>query len=395
MATEKQFLDITGLEHFWDKAQAVIGTMDATTLQSAQTYADDAAAAVKAELIGTADDAATAVTINGVKKYVDGKDADVNDRIDTLIEEIEADEKVHAAAYTDLNGRVTNLENSKDAYIDADTAVKNELIGTTNDDETADTIKGAKKYVDAAIASVINNAPESFDTLKEIAEWIANNNHAEDVAGLVTDVANLKKIDHNAYVSADTAVKTALIGTTNDTASNDTIKGAKKYADAAVSTAITGLDGITSGSGDYVKSVTQTDGKVTVTYATLPTYETKGAAATVKAELIGTDNDTASNDTIKGVKKYTDAAVAELTTEIENNEETWATAFTNIDDRVKELEEIDHDAYKAADDAVKTALIGTASDTASNDTIKGAKKYTDAAVNAISAIPNTTIDGLF
>jgi len=55
----------------------------------------------------------------------------------------------------------------------------------------------------AAVAGVIDGAPESFDTLKEVAAWIANNDHAADVATLVTDVANLKAIDHNAYVAAD------------------------------------------------------------------------------------------------------------------------------------------------------------------------------------------------
>lgn len=40
------------------------------------------------------------------------------------------------------------------------------------------------------------------------------------------------------------------------------------------------------------------------------TYEAKGAAAQVKSELIGTDDDTGTSDTIKGAKKYADEAIA-------------------------------------------------------------------------------------
>lgn len=53
----------------------------------------------------------------------------------------------------------------------------------------------------AAVATILDNAPESFDTLKEVADWISNNDHASDVATLITDVENLKKIDHEAYKS--------------------------------------------------------------------------------------------------------------------------------------------------------------------------------------------------
>lgn len=64
----------------------------------------------------------------------------------------------------------------------------------------------------AAVASVIDGAPDSFDTLKEIAEWIANNDHSADVSNLLIDVAELKAIDHNAYISADVKLENSLKG---------------------------------------------------------------------------------------------------------------------------------------------------------------------------------------
>ena len=68
----------------------------------------------------------------------------------------------------------------------------------------------------SAVASVIDGAPESFDTLKEIAAWIANNDHSSDVSSLLIDVAALKAIDHNAYIAADTELENSLKGYVDD-----------------------------------------------------------------------------------------------------------------------------------------------------------------------------------
>lgn len=73
-----------------------------------------------------------------------------------------------------------------------------------------------KNYIssntDSAIASVIDGAPESFDTLKEISAWIVDNDHSSDVSELLLDVAALKAIDHNAYIQADINLETSLKG---------------------------------------------------------------------------------------------------------------------------------------------------------------------------------------
>ena len=58
----------------------------------------------------------------------------------------------------------------------------------------------------SAVATVLDGAPEKFDTLKEVAEWIANNETASDAAALVTRVAALEAIDHDAYKGADEVV---------------------------------------------------------------------------------------------------------------------------------------------------------------------------------------------
>ena len=64
----------------------------------------------------------------------------------------------------------------------------------------------------AAVATVLDGAPEKFDTLKEIAAWIAEADTAEDAASLVTRVSALEAIDHDAYVDADAELKEELEG---------------------------------------------------------------------------------------------------------------------------------------------------------------------------------------
>lgn len=139
----------------------------ADALDDAKAYADSLAA--------NYDAAGSATTAEqNAKNYVD----EFKTTIDGVIEE---NERVAAEALTDLDTRVKDLESIDHDQLAADAAA-------------------------AAVATVLDDAPESFDTLKEVAAWIANNDHATDVATLMTDVENLKKIDHDAYVGADETV---------------------------------------------------------------------------------------------------------------------------------------------------------------------------------------------
>ena len=81
--------------------------------------------------------------------------------------------------------------------------------------EAIDHDKLAKDASAAAVATVLDGAPEKFDTLKEIAAWIAEADTAEDAASLVTRVSALEAIDHDAYVDADAELKEELEGKIN------------------------------------------------------------------------------------------------------------------------------------------------------------------------------------
>lgn len=119
------------------------------------------------------------------------------------------------------------LENAKsyadNLVIDSEGNSRFDVVGTASGFNDAMNIRVAKlEAIDhdklasdaaaSAVATVLDGAPEAFDTLKEVAEWIGNNQHASDVASLLIDVAALKAIDHDAYIQADTALETSLKG---------------------------------------------------------------------------------------------------------------------------------------------------------------------------------------
>lgn len=153
------------------------------------------------------------------------------------------DKKVDA-----MDGRVDALE--KGTYDDS------ELRGLINTNKTAiNTLNGTgdgsvDKKVAAAIAKVVADAPEDFDTLKEVADWIANDTTGAakmqaDIGTLTTDVSGLKAKVGDASVAdqlkpyAKTAEVTAALEPYAKTAD---IKGAIGKAHEHANKAV--LDGI-------------------------------------------------------------------------------------------------------------------------------------------------------
>lgn len=62
----------------------------------------------------------------------------------------------------------------------------------------------------AAVATIIAQAPEQFDTLKEIADWIQSNQGSVDVAGLTTRVSSLEEIIYGVEADEENNVEEVL-----------------------------------------------------------------------------------------------------------------------------------------------------------------------------------------
>ena len=164
-------------------------------------YAEDKATfALKSEI--------TSLTGKADKSYVDAelaKKVNVSDY---------TTDKATFATKTELegvSGRVTTIEGILNDAGEGEDLTKG-LVSRVADLEAIDHDKLAADASAAAVATVLDGAPEKFDTLKEIAAWIADADTAEDAASLVTRVSALEAIDHEAYVEADAELKEELEG---------------------------------------------------------------------------------------------------------------------------------------------------------------------------------------
>lgn len=119
----------------------------------------------------------------GLKKYDEKIKAFIAANIPEVPEYQQYDDSAIVANIADLQntdtvltGRIGELETS-DANIITDLNALKTLVGDSS----------VQNQISAAIAALVNGAPNALDTLKEIADWI--NTHGEAAANLVSVVA--------------------------------------------------------------------------------------------------------------------------------------------------------------------------------------------------------------
>ena len=162
----------------------------------------------------------------------------------TAIDDVKTKAETNAEKITTLEGKVDTLE--KNAYDDTEVrglistnsgniATNAAAIATLNGD--ANTEGSVSKKVAEGIASVVAGADASFDTLKEIADWIVND--TTGAASMANKISVLEILVGNTAVATQiaNAIETAL-----------KVDGVDKYALASDLTALTGrvatLEGI-------------------------------------------------------------------------------------------------------------------------------------------------------
>lgn len=202
---EKKFVDFAGLDYFWEKAKTYVDDSDKVTADKVATLegvvGNDASGLVQkvnliqGELDGLNGGAGSITTqITNALAGLDVEDVAVEGQYVSSVAEVDGKVVVTRAnlpVYEEV-GVAAGLNEAMDARVKV-------LEGIDHDKLAADAAA-------AAVADVIDGAPEKFDTLKEIAAWIAEADTAEDAASLVTRVSALEAIDHDAYVAADEKV---------------------------------------------------------------------------------------------------------------------------------------------------------------------------------------------
>lgn len=264
------------------------------------TSAFDAAgtgAAAAAAVLGTDQDTATTMTVYGVKKALDqaimdtnssviGETTDTSDKLTIHGTRKYADEKA-AKALEDAQAYADAAEGKAVAAVtgqESDTADKLTIYGAKADAtaKANQALADAKTYADEKTAGL--TGAMHFEGFKDA---IPTDNTGYE-SGDVIIVGNVEHVFdgsswHQLGDESSFVLKTQKIN--GHVLSGDvTLTPADIGADAegTAQTLINGLSHTTEGSGDYVAEVTQVNGKVTVTKASLPTTLPNPDALTVK-----------------------------------------------------------------------------------------------------------------
>ena len=183
-----KLVDITGLSRYHENLKNVFNTK--------QDVIDDLDAIRSGAAAG-------ADALDAAKEYADGLASNYDAAGAAAAAEAAA--IADAAAKYQVKGdyEAAGALDSAKAYADELNAAMDERVVVL---EGIDHDKIAADAAAAAVATVVDGAPEKFDTLKEVAQWIANSDSANSAADLVTRVTALEAIDHEAYVNADATV---------------------------------------------------------------------------------------------------------------------------------------------------------------------------------------------
>lgn len=257
--------------------------------------------------------------------------------------------------------------------------------------KTDGTVGSVKKTVDDAIAAVVASAPESFDTLKEIADWIqadAQNASGFDAANRITTLETKVGNAGVKYTAEEAAAHNAALtgyvttsDTNPDTGSNYTAEAAAAHNATLegyvttndIKTASTGLyneidlihgelnamsggagliqtqiennindldvatvsyiaTGTAAHSGTYVLSsfqIGETNGKIGDMAASYVEVEAAGAAANVQTVLLGASTDSTSTYTIHGAFNYAADLVSNKNVSASGDNNLIAASATN------------------------------------------------------------------
>ena len=271
--------DISGL-----KTQVGTGTVDSRI------------ATAKGEVLGTASDDASKNTVYGAKAAAAAAQATAN--------AANSQAGKNKTDISNLTSRVTAAEGDIDTLQTDVTALKGDK-----------TTQGSVAY---QIAQVVANAPENFDTLKEIADWITNDKTGAASLNSRLTAVETKNSDQDASIEA-------LEG------EDAKIRQEFAAADTALETKLVG---------------TATDG-----YKTFGDLETK-----IKANATAAKNAQSTADTAKSKAEANATAISTLESTVGDHTTSITNLTKNLGDLTTTVTDMDA-AYKAADEKLKTDLV--------------------------------------
>lgn len=211
----------------------------------------------------------------------------------------------------------------------------------------SDTGKSVRQVAAAEVAKITTGADASYDTLKEISDWILNDTTgAADMANDIAELQGLhaketdgsfKTVAEEAAAAASSAITEANL---DQYATNDALNGYKTtvsqtYATktevaGTITAASTAVQSVTFAGTAMTKSgttlsITKDAARSALGYGTMAnkdasaystTTQMNEAITAAKTELKGNASDASSAETIAGAKKYADNKVSSLNTDL-------------------------------------------------------------------------------
>lgn len=347
----------------------------ADALESANGYTDGKVSGLKSDLEGQLSDGVAAA-----KKYTDDELAGKLG--------VYASEGVEASGLRkEIADRDAQVLADAKSYADGLDAAMNARVVKL---EAIDHDKLAADAASSAVATVVGGAPEAFDTLKEIADWIGAGDANGDAAALVTRVAALEAEDtkiREDFASADAQV----------------LADAKKYADdkdavlaETVAKNLADAIGVKASEGveatglraeiDAAKAaaIADAEGKVATVNGRVDTL-----AQTVADNLAAakTYADGKASEAESNAKGYVDSTIANYTNTKSMQAAIDAAKAAAIADAQAKVEAL------AAQVATKAEITYVDEQVAAAKTY--AKTYTDALFNSIEFVSEYDIDQMF
>ena len=236
---------IEGLGNLASKDEVAESDLEATLAAKINGKAD----------VGTAEDTSDMDTLKGAKKYADEKANAVQAEVDAL--EAKVGTVPEGKNVVQMISEAQEAATYDDTEIKADIQANTAAIGVLNGEATVE--GSVKKTVSDEIAKVIAGAPESFDTLKEVSDWIAT--HGQDAAEMNSAILALQGI-LDGIGDAESGEKATVVAYVTDAIAALQIGDYAKASDlTALAGRVTTLEGTTHthANKDLLDTYTQTE----------------------------------------------------------------------------------------------------------------------------------------
>lgn len=204
-------------------------------------------------------EAANATAASNAQSAADAAQADI-DALEAKVGTVPADKTV-----VEMISDAQTAATYDDTALKARVSANETAITTLNGDATV--AGSVKKQVADAVAQIVADAPEAYDTLKEISDWISS--HASDASAMNTQI-NANK--------TDIATLQTLVGTLPDTASATTVVG---YIDEVIDALKIGDYAKAADLNAAIARISTAEGKITTLEGKVSALEAVGAQANV------------------------------------------------------------------------------------------------------------------